>query len=234
MSAAYVYKITREDDLVYVGITVNYKKRIMDHTRSERFSIGIKSSEILAECKTYEEAEELEEYYINIYDSFNYGLNKSKNGKGNHLSKKFSTKGFKFSEESRKKMSESAKARGMSFSVMEASRSPKARKKMSETRKGRVWGSVKINQAQINEIMNSFKSNNHPFDNDFITQNVAKLSKNLVGEVSIEKLPSPNGKKLNLIVLYAKYYAKKFGVNKNTIAGILKNDGKRCKHYSEV
>jgi predicted GIY-YIG superfamily endonuclease len=77
MAKAYVYKITRVDNLEYIGITVNCKKRFSDHSRSERFSLGIKNVEILKECDSYEEAEELEEYYISLYDTFNSGLNLS-------------------------------------------------------------------------------------------------------------------------------------------------------------
>ena len=234
MTAAYVYKITRNDDLDYIGITINLKKRISDHLRSERFAVGVKSIEILKECSSYQEAKDLEEFYINEYDTFYNGLNNTIDGKGNHLSEAFTTLGFKFSEQSRKKMSDSAKARGMPRACIEASRSEQSRKKMSEKRKGVRWCPAKIDNSLVEEMMTRFRSNDHPFDNDFIKTCVAKKSRHLVGSVPINELPSPNGKKLNMKSVYCKYYSKQFNVTKNAIAGILENDGKRCKHHSEI
>ena len=55
---------------------------------------------------------EREEYWINSLDTFNNGLNESPSGKGcGHNSPNFTTLGYKFSDEQRKKMSESAKKR---------------------------------------------------------------------------------------------------------------------------
>lgn len=234
MPKAYVYKITRVDDLEYIGITVNLNKRFADHSRSQRFSLGIKNIEILKECDTYEEAEDLEEYYVSLYDTFNSGLNLSINGKGNHLCSSFTTKGFKYSDESRKKMSEKAKARGISDNCLKACRSKESRRKQSAKRKGICWSPQKLTQEQIDEMMNGLKTGMHPFNDDFIANSVAKRSRHLIGKVPLNELPTPNGKKLDLIYVYAKYYSVKFNVHKNTIVGLLKNDGKRCKHHSEI
>ena len=105
MKKTIVYKLIREDNQIYIGITVNFKARLSAHKKSKRFSeLKIKEYEILYECDTYEEAEILEEEMIKKYNSFYNGLNESINGKGNHLSKKFNTLGFKFSEDSKQKM----------------------------------------------------------------------------------------------------------------------------------
>ena len=100
-----VYKLIREDNQIYIGISVNFNSRLNAHRKSKRFSeLKIKEYEILYECDTYEEAELLEEKMIKKYDSFYNGLNESVNGKGNHLSPNFNTLGYKFSEESKEKM----------------------------------------------------------------------------------------------------------------------------------
>lgn len=230
----YVYKITRSDDLCYIGITVNCKARFSSHKRSQRFSIGIKDIEILEECNTYEQAEDLEEYYINKFDTFNSGLNLSINGKGNHLCESFTTKGFKFSDETKKKMSLSAKKRGISPEVVKALKSEEVRKKLSNKRKGICWGTVKLTSDQINEIMYNFKNSLHPFDSEFISKYVTKKDKHLIGKVPLEQLTALNGKKLKYHTLYAYFYSILFGVHKNTILQVISNDGKRCKHYSEI
>lgn len=230
----YVYKITRSDGLCYIGITVNCKARFKSHERSERFSIGIKDIEILEECDTYEKAEDLEEYYINKFDTFNNGLNLSINGKGNHLCESFTTKGFKFSEESKKKMSLSAKKRGISLAAVEALKSEEVRKKLSKKRKGISWGNVKLTSEQINQIMYNFKNNLHPFDDEFISKYITKKDRHLIGKVPLEQLTALNGKPIKYHTLYAHFYSNLFGVHKNTILQVISNDGKRCKHHSEV
>ena len=84
-----VYKITRVDGLEYIGITCNAKHRFACHRKSERFRVGIQQIEILKECNDYDEAEELEEYYITLYNTFEKGLNVTSNGKGKNKSNKF-------------------------------------------------------------------------------------------------------------------------------------------------
>ena len=69
MTKTYIYKITRMDDKEYIGITIRLNKRIRDHRNSDRFSIGIKRISILRVCDTYEEAEKLEEIYIDQFDT---------------------------------------------------------------------------------------------------------------------------------------------------------------------
>jgi hypothetical protein len=234
MTKAYVYKIVRNDDKIYIGITINWEKRLKAHTKSDRFNIGIKSSDVLVECSTYEEAEELEEYYIEKFDSFNNGLNLSVNGKGNHLCDNFTTRGFKFSNKSKLLMSQSAKARGISDSCKAAAYSQDTKNKLSNIRKGICWGPLKITNEQVKEIMDAYYSDSYQFENDFILDNVAKKYKHLVGHVSLQNLVTPNGKALNKKTLCAKFFAKKFNVNKNTILGIIANDGVRAKHQTEI
>lgn len=101
----YIYKLTRNDDLEYIGITNDLKRRLGQHKRSKRFEDGIMKIEILFEG-SYIECENAEETYITLHDTYNNGLNITKHGKGNHHdSSRFNTLGYKFSDESKEKMS---------------------------------------------------------------------------------------------------------------------------------
>ena len=109
---AYVYKITREDGLEYIGITNRLKKRLNEHKNSKRFAaLKIQTVEILFEGE-YEECERLEESFIIKFNTFYNGLNMTNKGKGKSDTEKFNTLGYKFSDESRRKMSASSKLRG--------------------------------------------------------------------------------------------------------------------------
>lgn len=115
MNKIIVYKLNRQDGLSYIGVTTNFKKRLNCHKIHNRFvDCPISSYEILGEFISYDEALNFETKMITEHDTFHSGLNKTYSGKGNHHnSKKFTTKGFKFTEESKKKMSLSAKRRGI-------------------------------------------------------------------------------------------------------------------------
>ena len=109
---AVIYKLTREDGLEYIGITNRLNGRLNNHKKSLRFSESrLVNHEILFEGP-YDECERLEEMFIEKYNTFESGLNCTRRGKGRSECDGFNTLGFKFSEESRKKMSASAKARG--------------------------------------------------------------------------------------------------------------------------
>ena len=58
-----IYRVTRTDGLTYIGITVDYKKRMRDHGRSARFAAGIESHEVLF-AGPYSECERLEAFFI--------------------------------------------------------------------------------------------------------------------------------------------------------------------------
>lgn len=105
MKQGYVYLIVRNDDLPYIGITLKIERRIKDHLKSKRFSlIGIKYYRILYKGD-YRECERLEPIYIEYYNSYRLGLNCTKTGKGKAETEKFNTLGYKYSDESRLKMS---------------------------------------------------------------------------------------------------------------------------------
>ena len=105
-----VYKLTSPDGKVYIGCTGSRLKRRWDSGRNYWSSVPIGEAiahfgwenfrkEILCEKLTKEGAEELEKWFIEYYDSRNpeKGYNRITGG---------NRKGSKFSEESRKKISE--------------------------------------------------------------------------------------------------------------------------------
>jgi len=214
----YVYKITRVDDLSYIGITVNSKKRFEEHRKSNRFSNGIKEIKILCECNTYEEAGDKEEFYIQELDTFYKGLNLTKNGKGLNENCKFNTFGHKFSNESKKKMSISRK--GKPTWIKGKTHSIESKKKMSKLRKGICWKTeLKLTDDQINGIINDYGI--VIFEDSFIAQYVKPSQKDHINSIPFVDLKSQNGKPLSYKVLYCKYKEKQLGVTYQYIKNIL-------------
>jgi predicted GIY-YIG superfamily endonuclease len=218
----YVYLITRNDNKQYIGITIDMAKRISAHKRTKRFEIGIKDVTILKECETYEEAELLEPKYIKEYDTFHNGLNESINGKGNHLATNFSTKGHKFSRESRQKMKDNHWSTKMSC-YWKSNHSENQKEKWSKLRKGVAWGSRKIPRENALDIIDSYSKDTLKFEDAFVVQFVKKYDEDKVGKVPLEELKAPNGKHLNKLKLYSEYYAKEFGVTPTAIKRILQD-----------
>ncbi len=159
-----VYKIERNDDLCYIGITNNFKKRLKDHLKSKRFDIGIKTYSILADVHDYHIAEILEEFFIEKYDTYKNGLNTTIDGKG--LSgKKFNTLGHRYSEYSKEKMKNNHWSKTGNYSPKGIKMSDEQKKKLSEDRKGRKGNTV-LNEEIIREILILYK--NKPYINDKI------------------------------------------------------------------
>lgn len=231
MNTTYVYKITRNDGKVYIGITVDLKKRLKAHENSIRFSMGIKEFEVLNECTSYEEAEDLEEFYIDEFDTFENGLNLSKNGKGNHNSKNFTTRNYKYSQESRLKMSESAKKRVIRIGPPNAKpMSKEVRKKLSNIRKGICWGPKKISDSDCESIVNAYMNDSLIFDPELVKTYIKKGQREIFDSLSFTELKSGNGKPLSKITLYSHYYSELYDVTPACIRRIIKNV-KRAKSY---
>lgn len=221
---AFVYLITRNDGLQYIGITNNVKKRISAHKKTNRFSIGIKYVEILKECKTYEEAEKLEPEYIAMYDTFNNGLNESVNGKGNHLAPNFTTKGFIFSDETKEKMKTNHWSKTGKYRPVGIPHTEDTKKHWSAIRKGKCWGTRKISAEDALKIKNLFEADSLDFEIEFIKKFVKEKHKSLVGKISFEELKTPNGKQLNKVKLYSEHFASIYNVNPATIRAICLGD----------
>jgi|ERR1700747_731819 len=216
---ACVYKITRTDGLEYIGITINLYKRIKQHRKSNRFSMGISDVIVLSDNISYEEAEILEEKYINQFDTYKHGLNVTPNGKGLNEGCKFNTLGHKFSNKSKLKMSISAKKRGPTNKGIPCKEETK--QKISLANKGKRPPNKKLNADIISDILISYKEDTIIFDNDFIRQFVKKSDHSKVG-LGVP-LVCKNGKALNRLTLYAHYYAIKLNVTPQLISKVIKN-----------
>jgi hypothetical protein len=227
----YVYKITRIDGKQYIGITPYLHKRMRAHEKSKRFDIGISHIEILAVCNSYDEAGTLEEKYILQYDTFHNGLNSSINGKGNHLSKKFTTLGYKYSEESKQKMKDNHWAKkGFVSGMLGKKHSEDTKKKWSSERKNKCWGPRKISLEDSKKILESFTNNEINFTNEFYAKFVKKTQREAVinNQITFEEMISQNGKPLKLETLYAYWFSEMYGVTPQAIRRIISGQIKFC------
>lgn len=97
MRTYYIYKATNKiNGKSYVGQTVNYRSRIWQHQRCYekencKFHDAIKEFgfdnfdwEILKTCENKKEADQIERYYIEYYNSYRDGYNENKGGVGGH------------------------------------------------------------------------------------------------------------------------------------------------------
>lgn len=143
-----IYYFSNELGQPYVGFTSNYKKRIRQHKNKH----NIIESRVLYQTKDIEHAYSMEEYFISEYDSFCNGLNKTKDGRGVYGELK-STTGFKFSIDSKKKMSDSAKLRYRSGNnpLINRKFTEKDLDKMSVSQKD-IHTSLKLSPHKIIEI----------------------------------------------------------------------------------
>ena len=97
-----VYLITRDDNQKYVGKTslMRLKNRMSAHKKDDVFVGHIFKYEILSIADSHDEILEYETHYVQILNTFENGLNKTKHGKGfGHSSSKFTTLGKEFTEE---------------------------------------------------------------------------------------------------------------------------------------
>lgn len=227
-----VYKITRSDNEIYIGITKDPKVRFRRHELSERFAIGIKRIEILEEHDNRKDAEEAERKYIEYYDSFYNGLNDTIDGSGNHLSPNFTTLGKKLSEETRKNISKNHAAYkdGYVPSMLGKTHSKESKKRMSKNRKGKIFGPCKLIDY-ADTIRNEFLTGVE-FPIEFITLCVKNDDKALVGKTDIENLTMKSGHKLTYTSLFIKYYSEKYNCSKTAIRHLI--SGKTFNGTSKV
>jgi group I intron endonuclease len=142
----FIYKITNPNNLIYIGCTKNIKNRLNAYKHYTKCNVKTQKAiynslvkygweahkfEIIDDIELCEEninlINEREIYWISKYDSYNNGLNCTKGGSGR------SDKRKPMSEETKKKISESQKARCFKHSE-------EVKKKMSEDRKGNTYG----------------------------------------------------------------------------------------------
>lgn len=158
-----VYKLIRNDGLSYIGITDNLDKRFREHSHSLRFNGNIIACELLY-YGSYDVCQLLEPSFILEHDTFSSGLNMTEDGRGKSNTTKFSTLGLMHSNETRKKLSETAKlsfqngrqmwnAGGGKFNAASI-------EKMSRTRRGNIYSS-KLSIKDVRTIRQMFVWSQH-------------------------------------------------------------------------
>lgn len=205
-----VYLITRDDGKQYVGTSYiseksdGYSKRITAHRKTDRFKKHSINCRILYVSFDYKEILRYEKEEIETRDTFYNGLNKSIDGSGNHNSPKFSTNGYKFSKDSRKRMSESAKKRCMEGRnpIVNRKITEDEKRRMSISKKGKVT-SFKLSRNTLMEIYELYKT---------------KPSLECVGKIQ------RNGKVMPYDRAFCMSIASKYNVTYNAILRYFRND----------
>lgn len=166
-----IYKITNPKGHIYIGQSINIKRRFNDYyTLNCKFQIRLKNSrnkygvenhkfEIIHECLK-EELNYWEDYYISFYDTFNteIGMNLRRAGSKGEISKETRAKiakaltGRPCSEKSKERLREYNKTRIWS---------EESKEKISKAHKGKYWGQKYEMTPEIREKM-SRASKNRP------------------------------------------------------------------------
>ena len=212
-----VYIITRSDGKRYVGTTNNsrLKARMNSHKVSKAFKNYQFSYKILYETNNISECYEKEELSIKEYDTYNNGLNRTVSGRGGNNSTKFTTLNYKFTEKSKKKMSDTRKALFASGEIVSwnkgVSWSDEARDNFSKVRTGKRYHN-KLTKEQVAEIKINFI-------------NRAKL---ITGVGEIQR----NGVAMSYIQAFSKLHCNEYGVSSNTIRHII--NGKTWKDTTKA
>lgn len=217
------YMIIDNEDLKYIGITTNINRRLSQHNSANRFKNGIKDVIILREYESYNDAEIDEPLLIEKYDTYHNGLNKSINGKGNHLSPKFTTYGYKFTDKQRKNMRDSHWSRNPDIdkSWLNRKHSQETIDKISKNRKGIVGEAhCKLSLDTRLLIEKQYKEDTLNFDNEFISKHIKTSQIDKIDELDFEELVSKNGKPLKRIVLYKFYFAEKYNMTTKAMENI--------------
>lgn len=206
MNKILIYKITRSDKKEYIGQTIENRLscRMNCHKISDRFKDYTFYYEILDSSVTQEEADYLEELYIQKYDTYHNGLNKTISGKGNHKSSKFTTKGWKMPEDVKAKISE--KLKGKPAWNKNKPWDKKTRERFSKVRKGKCYRPTKLTWEIVDNIREDYKA--QKWINNF---------SELIGVVK------PNGRKETYDNLFSKKYAEILNTTQQNITSIIKN-----------
>ena len=191
------------------------KQRMGDHKRSKRFRHDEFDVNILEINSDRQFINDREEYWIQRLDTFNKGLNETPSGKAyGHNSPKFTTNGYIFSEESRKKMSESAKKRGggpeqMRQLALNQWNDPKMREHHSKIRKGKRLRKPKLSDEKVSEIRLFYEKIKPQLEKECHNINEERRKKN------------SSWKKTNPPQLFGKKYSKKYSVSNTLLRDIV-------------
>lgn len=206
-----VYKLTREDNLCYIGLTLNLKKRIYEHKRSVRFKeLKIINIEILGKYSVYSDAEEAETNFIKEYDTFYHGLNYTPDGKGKNKFTKFNTFGLTHNVSTKEKIGYKSKERNAGKILQEYFDTPEGKIKKQELNqkhsefKKTIFYPAKFNETIITSVYELYNSNPTIKGDDLIGKN------------------GKNGKKINYLTLFVNEYSQKFNMTTAYMRKLLK------------
>ncbi|MDP7367950.1 MAG: hypothetical protein QGH83_11930 [Candidatus Pacebacteria bacterium] len=192
-----IYKLTRNDNKEYIGTTDTkcFRSRMNAHKISERFREYTFAIEIL-EKSTNISLLEKEELYISKFNTYKKGLNKTPEGKGyGHNSNKFTTRGYKFSEEIKQKMKEKKK------SYIPWNKG-KTGYKLNVDRKGKCYRTPKFSDEVYKKIRELYAKKSH---------------------IESANTKQKNGKILTYERAFAKLYSPEFNISIPMVLNILNN-----------
>lgn len=215
-----VYLLKRKSDKKqYVGITIQrqLRQRMGNHKRSVRFREDSFDVTILEESFDRKYIEEREEYWIDNLNTFTEGLNDTASGKGwGHNSPNFTTLGYIYSDESRKKMSDSAKERAVKegFDVRsqrskENFKNPDYMAKQKAAKKGKRLRPPKLSDDMVLEIRD--------FYNDIVSDLETKCE--VINEERQQK--NSSWSKTNPAILFANTYKDKYNCSVTLLRDIV-------------
>lgn len=224
-----VYKLIREDFKEYIGTAINFKNRLCQHRKSPRFSeLSIVDYEILYEGNYYE-CLLLEEYFINLYDTYHNGLNNSKDGRGNHNAPNFTTLGYKYTDEQRQKIKDWHKSRDKSSYKRGYKFSEETKQRWSKKRKGKCH-SQKLSKSDVEYILQKYKEFELTLEDCLKFDLIKKTQKERLlkdGWDGKEPLINKGGQQITKVHTFRKIYAPKYNVTEACIT-ILVLEGRKC------
>lgn len=165
-----VYLIDRDDGLKYVGKTIlkRIKYRISSHKKTERFKYNNINYYILFISENHQEILEKETYFINYYNTYKCGLNKTPDGKAkNSNSFRFTTLGFHLSKNTKEKIGlKSKQNKNYQFAQnwwnnLSEEEKQKQYKRRSENFKGKNLRPPKFTEDIIRQLLLLYKSKPH-------------------------------------------------------------------------
>jgi hypothetical protein len=212
-----IYKIIRDDNLIYIGKTKKsrLKYRMSSHAKSQRFKDHTFTYEILFEHYDHNLILNKETEFVKKFNSFEKGLNKTPTGQGQHLnSYKFTTLGFKFTEQTKQKLRNNHWARTGKYTSWNKGEKvkelyPHIWDAISKAKKGKP-GKPNYTYSQIENLIYHYQS--MPY-----LEKANKISK--------------NGRYLSYLRAFANEYSKFYNMTPKTVINILNNE---CYAYREV
>lgn len=183
------------------------------HKSHKRFEGDSFSFEILHVSESREEVEDLEEHYIERYDSYQNGLNETCHGKGHSNTRKFTTLGYAFSQDSRERMSAAAKRNcdvnperieKLKAGAEKMWADPEMRKHHSDIRKGKRLRDPVISDVDVEAIRHDWEHNQEFWDFEF------------------NRLKAEGATYRKAFSVFVDHYANKHGVSTVLIRNIIK------------